>query len=338
MVAGQEPRQLEPPRGPAGPPAAEAGCGSAGWSCPGSACARRRRSGRPARRARRGRSGPDAFRTSRSIGPATSRRNFNRSMAAGVSRPNQAVSPGPWLIGAKARVPAVRGCRPRTPAPSGPIALAIGTTVSCRYAGSSRTSPSASSRSAPLDVLGPPLGNGGRPHRPTQRVARPRAQLDRGTAVQQHPVGHARHEGRRPGRRRPAAAHPGRGGAPLRRSPRRWPATAAPYSCSRASTRSGSPVRRDPPVHLLDRDGLIAHRVGEQRQADVDDRYLVRQHDLAARSHRSSAPPRVRRAPGPGEQEPFGVVEQLPTLRDRRARARRRSDQALADHRLDRCR
>ena len=74
--------------------------------------------------------GPDPLRTSRSIGPATSRRNLNRSMAAGVSRPNQAVSPGPWLMGAKARVPPAALSTASTGAER-PIAVAIGTTVSC---------------------------------------------------------------------------------------------------------------------------------------------------------------------------------------------------------------
>ena len=52
-------------------------------------------------------------------------------MAAGVSRPNQAVSPGPWLIGAKARVPPSRLSTANTGA-DGPMALAIGITVSYR--------------------------------------------------------------------------------------------------------------------------------------------------------------------------------------------------------------
>ena len=75
-----------------------------------------------------------------SNGPATSRRNRSRSTAAGVSRPNHGTSPGPWLTAEKARVAPSRFSTIHTQA-DGPMADAMGTTVSWWLAGSSATSP-----------------------------------------------------------------------------------------------------------------------------------------------------------------------------------------------------
>ena len=73
-------------------------------------------------------------------GPATARRNRSRSTAAGVSRPNHGTSPGPWLMAEKARVPPSRFSTIHTHA-DGPMADAMGTTVSWWLAGRSVTSP-----------------------------------------------------------------------------------------------------------------------------------------------------------------------------------------------------
>ena len=64
-----------------------------------------------------------------SSGPARLRRNRSRCTAAGVSRPNHATSPGPWLMAEKARVPPSRFSTIHTQA-DGPMAVAMGTTVS----------------------------------------------------------------------------------------------------------------------------------------------------------------------------------------------------------------
>ncbi len=96
--------------------------------------------------------GPAAARHDASRGPATSRRKTSRSTAAGVSRPNQATSPGPWLMGEKARVPPSPAAISTTnTGADGPMAVAMGTTVEWWLAGSRSTPPSAalSDRSHP---------------------------------------------------------------------------------------------------------------------------------------------------------------------------------------------
>ena len=113
----------------------------------------------------------------------------------------------------------------------------------------------------------------------------------------------------------------------------RGPGAVQPLQCLHQLRVAG---RRDPPAHLLDRHALLAHRVREQRQPDVHDRDLLGQHDLGRDSHRSSAPPGGHGVTGPGEQQPLGVVQQLPALRDGRVQ-RVRVRQALLHHRLDRC-
>ncbi len=96
-------------------------------------------------------SGPDRASTADSAGPATSRSSRSRATAASVSRPNHATSPGPWLIGANARNgpdPSSGVVSTTSTGADGPIALAMGTTMSWWFAGSRRTSPAARSRSA----------------------------------------------------------------------------------------------------------------------------------------------------------------------------------------------
>ena len=51
-----------------------------------------------------------------------------RSIAAGLSMPNHGASPGPWLIGEKARVPPAM-LSTTWSGDDGPIAVAIGTTT-----------------------------------------------------------------------------------------------------------------------------------------------------------------------------------------------------------------
>ena len=72
-------------------------------------------------------------------------------MDASVAQPNQATSPGPCEIGAKAVVPPASLATTYSGAP-GPSAVAIGTTTRCSFAGLSpiRSLPSSSSASAGL--------------------------------------------------------------------------------------------------------------------------------------------------------------------------------------------
>ncbi len=92
-------------------------------------------------------SGPARSMIPATAGPATSTRKRSRAIAASVSRPNQATSPGPWLTGANAVVPASRLVTTSI-GWDGPMALAIGTTAACSLAAASVIPPPRSSWSA----------------------------------------------------------------------------------------------------------------------------------------------------------------------------------------------
>ena len=200
-----------------------------------------------------------------STGPRHRRRKRRRSMAAGVSRPNHGVSPGPWLSGAKARLP---------PAVVLDHPDRLGRTerghhrdhrVVCRLAASSRTSPAGQQPVGLVDAAGPALGHHGGPHGPPQRVADVGVG-DRRAAVEERPPRQPGHHvaGRRDRDQLGSAlvepAH-----AP-RRWPRRWPPPAG-----RRAARGGHQLRlaagRDAPVHGGQREALRGDGVGEQRRA-----------------------------------------------------------------------
>ena len=124
----------------------------------------------PALRVRTRRSARCVRATAARAGPATSARNTSRSMAAGVSRPNQATSPGPWLTGAKARVPPSSLSTTRTGA-DGPIAVAIGHDRLMLVRGLERDLLGVEQAAGLLDVGRPALRDHGGAHRPPQRVA-----------------------------------------------------------------------------------------------------------------------------------------------------------------------
>ena len=238
--------------------------------------------------------------TRRSSGPATSRRN---------SQPldrRRRLPPEPGGL-ARALVDRRRrpGCRrPRLSTTNtgadGPMALAIGTTVSCWLAGSSRDLAVGQQRVGLRDgrrpiprPRWPPASSGaaGRRRRPS-RSAGPQCSSIRPDS---------------PGTTSPAGADPHQqrhalcpGGAPPRRWPRRSPAARRPVeSLAGRATRSRSPSGRDPPVDVLHRAALVADRLGEQRQADVDHRYVVGQRDGRSLACSLMSPPRVRRCVWP---------------------------------------
>ena len=99
--------------------------------------------------------GPCSRSAAATTGPTAAARKRRRSTAAGVSRPNHGVSPGPWLSGAKARLPP-RSLSATQTGWEGPSAVTIGTTVSWALADSKATSPLVSSRPASSVVAAQP--------------------------------------------------------------------------------------------------------------------------------------------------------------------------------------
>ncbi len=229
--------------------------------------------------------GPDPRRQSASSGPATSRRNTRRSTAAGVSFPNQATSPGPWLMGENDRVPPASISTTNTGA-DGPMAVAMGTTVEWWLAGSrsmwSVSSPQPSAVTAARTELrnGSPMSS--------QAMAGPQWRIVRspipGTtspaACDPHQHGHARVE---------AADDLGVGlvdGGPV-----------APVEPGQGGHQVEVAAGGDAPVDVGHGPALVADGVGEQGQAEVDDRHLRRQLDRRRRRRRQSG--RVTASPSP---------------------------------------
>ena len=252
MVAGQEPRHLDPP-GSGRPPVRQQVPQEQVGRRPGCACARRR---------------PSATACAASAehvdrpGPAS--RPSTR--AAAVAQEHQPLDRGrrvPAEPGDVARPLAQRGERRgcRRPALSTtqtgvvrPTAAAIGTTRAV-LVGRPQRDLAVASRRRPRHVAGPALGHDGGPHRPAQRVAglaQPIAGPQCSSTRSDSPGTTSR-----PGPRRRAPARPCRAGAPPRRSPRRS-ARAGPYSRRSAATSGGVAAGRDPPVHLLTAGALLA--------------------------------------------------------------------------------
>jgi hypothetical protein len=128
------------------------------------------------------------------------------------------------------------------------------------------------------DVGGPTLGDHRGAHRAAQRVTHLRVG-QRGAAVQQHAARHAGDRGRDRGHRgqlRDALVEPA-DDLGVRLVDR-----GAGVCIELGEGRDGVRVTAggDAPIHVFDGPALRAYRVGEHRQADVDDRDLVRQHEL----------------------------------------------------------
>ena len=281
MVAAEEVGEALRGSPRAAPRCAAARCGPGGWSRPGCACGGRRPSrcpGRPAPGRRAGR-----------CAPGSRRRRGRRRRAAGAAARSRrrcrgrtrATSPGPWLIGANVRTvpPPVDISTTRTGA-DGPIALAIGTTVSWRFAGSRRTAPEASSPSASAVSAAQPSATvaarierrSGSAHlRPTRSPGRSAG----GTVAAPATPGTTSPAGRDPDEEGhagvEAAQHLGVGGVDLRAAAGVQPGQRADRVRPAAGGRA--------PVDVLHRTPLAAHRVGEHRQPDVDHRDLVGQDD-----------------------------------------------------------
>ena len=299
MVAGQEPRELQPPAGRAGPPAAGAGCAQ--------------QAGRALGAHVHVVAHLDALRGQREqVDRArTALRTSAQHRAGDVAQEPQPVDGGgrvPAEPGRLARPLVDGGERPGAPRSvvdrqhrrRRPIAVAIGTTVSCSVGRLQPHVAVAQQRGRPLGTsCGPALGHRGGPHRAAQRVADlvPARSRDRSAAaVRSDRPGTSVPAGRDVDEQRHALVEPAHhlGVGRVDR-----PATRAPYSRSSAADQLRVAAGRDPPVHLLDRHALLAHRVGEQRQPDVHDRDLARAARPRARSHRSSAPPVVTHVTGP---------------------------------------
>ena len=158
------------------------------------------------------------------------------------------------------------------------MAVAIGTTTSCWYAGSRRTVPAVSRTVGLLHVVRPSLCHSRRTHRPTKRVTYLRPSNGR-AAVEEHLAGQVRHQGLpcpdvdQHGYALVEPVHH-LGVGPVDR------VRALAVQPLQGVDRGHVAVCRDPPVHVLDGDGLVPDGVGEQRQTDVHNRHLGRQHDL----------------------------------------------------------
>ena len=164
----------------------------------------------------------------------------------------------------------------------GPIALAIGIDrVVLGRPARSLTVPSASIRSAcSTDSAHPSATVAARIER--RSGSQTSAHSISGPQCSSILPGHLRDEGPGRGDVHQHAARSGPGAAPPRRWPRRCRPPAARTSRSRAATRSSCPSAGIRQSTCSTGVGLIADRIGEQRQAHVDDGYLVRQHDGAA--------------------------------------------------------